>query len=108
MQGNAASLEFDDSDDEPDMPPAVEELGTLLMETCMDELIWMSPSAVFTFGQLRQCSQSRAQAIMSVVGATEWFEHHVAQHHTAPSEDCLVLGFYPASFLNEAANKLGP
>lgn len=74
----------------------------------MSELIWMSPSAVFTFGQLRQCSESRAEAIMSVIGATQWYEDHIAEHGTAPPEADLVLGLYPVAFLNEAASKLGP
>lgn len=74
----------------------------------MSELNWISPSAVFTFGQLRQCSGSRAEAIMSVIGATRWFDDYVAQHGTAPPETDQVLGIYPASFLNETISKHGP
>lgn len=49
----------------------------------------------------RQCTGRRAEAIMSVLGVTEWF--------TEPaSRDDLVLGMYPVSFVNEAIRKIGP
>ena len=84
------------------------ELSDLFTDTCMSELLWASPSAIFTFGQLRRCTQSRAEAIMSVVGATEWYETFVSEHKVPPPETDLVLGFYPLPFLAEAAAKLGP
>lgn len=90
------------------LPPEVEDLAKLMTRTCMSDLNWLSPSAIFTFGQMRQCSQSRAEAIMSVIGATGWFEEYVKEHGTAPPEGDQVLGYYPASFLNEATSKLGP
>lgn len=84
------------------------DLNTLFTDTCMSEILWASPSAIFTFGQLRQCSKSRAEAIMSVVGATDWYENFVSNYKVPPPETDLVLGLYPLSFLAEAAAKLGP
>ncbi len=87
---------------------AFDDLGTLLSMTSINDLHWTSPAAVFTSGQLRQCTQSRAEAIMSVVGATTWYEDYVSKHRHAPPEDKLILGFYPAAFLTEASQKIGP
>lgn len=87
---------------------AFDDLGTLLTMTSINDLHWTSPAAVFTSGQLRQCTKSRAEAIMSVVGATTWYEDYVSKHKHAPPEDNLVLGFYPAAFLKEASQKIGP
>jgi hypothetical protein len=93
---------------EPDHIPGSQDLATLLIDTCMNDLNWISPAAVFTFGQLRKCTQSRAEAIMSVIGATDWYKSYLSQHGTAPPETELVLGYYPANFLNEALSKIGP
>lgn len=84
------------------------DLSTLFTDTCMSEILWASPSAIFTFGQLRECTHSRAEAIMSVVGATEWYENFVSKYKVPPPETDLVLGLYPLQFLAEAAAKLGP
>jgi hypothetical protein len=93
---------------EPDLLPGCMDLSTLLTDTCMSDLNWVSPAAVFTFGQLRQCSESRAEAIMSVVGAVDWYKSYLSLHGTAPPENDLVLGLYPATFLNEAVAQVGP
>jgi hypothetical protein len=45
---------------------------------------------------------------MSVVGATDWFNQYVTEHQEAPGDDNLVLEYYPVSFLNEIAAKIGP
>ncbi|KAG8529119.1 uncharacterized protein KY384_005754 [Bacidia gigantensis] len=87
---------------------AFDDLDTLLTMTSINSIHWTSPAAVFTSGQLRQCSQSRAEAIMSVVGATAWYKDYLSKHKKAPPEDNLVLGFYPAVFLQEASQTIGP
>jgi hypothetical protein len=89
-------------------PSGCRDLTTLLIDTYTRDIMTTSPSAVFTFGQFRQCTESRAEAIMSVVGATDWYRTHVAKTKTAPSEANLVLGLYPLPFVSEAAKKLGP
>jgi hypothetical protein len=45
---------------------------------------------------------------MSVVGATDWFREYVTENQRAPGDGNLVLGYYPISFLNEIATKIGP
>ena len=93
---------------EPELIQGTYDLSTLLVDTCMNDLNWISPAAVLTFGQLRKCTESRAEAIMSVVGATNWYKSYISQHLTAPPETGLVLGFYPTDFLNEALANIGP
>jgi hypothetical protein len=44
---------------------------------------------------------------MSVAGATQWYERHVAQYHKPPPENELLLGTYPLPFVREAAEKMG-
>ena len=94
--------------DELEEIPGSMDLTTLLVDTCMSDLNWISPGAVFTFGQLRQCTGSRAEAIMSVVGATDWYREYLARHKDAPPAKDLVLGYYQVEFLNEAMSRIGP
>ena len=88
--------------------PGCQDLLDLLQSTCLYDINWISPGTVFTFGQLRHCSGHRAEAIMSVVGATEWFTSHLDRYRSPPPENNLVLGYYPGAFLNEALCKIGP
>lgn len=83
-------------------------LSTLFADTFMSEIFWACPSAIFTFGQLRQCTKSRAEVIMSVVGATDWYTEYVSEHKVHPPETDLVLSLSPLAFLAEAAAKIGP
>ncbi|MCJ1371187.1 hypothetical protein MMC20_002402 [Loxospora ochrophaea] len=53
-------------------------------------------------GNTRQCTGRRAEAIMSVVGATDWFRDMENQGGN------LVLGMYPLAFVREVAHKTGP
>lgn len=79
------------------------ELYDALVMSGMNKLFKISPALVFYLGQHRKCTSDRAEAVMSVVGATEWYKRHMEQIESAQ----LVLGCYPASFLNEAARKTG-
>lgn len=83
------------------------ELYDAFVMSGMNKLFTISPASVFHLGQHRKCTSSRAEAIMSVVGATDWYKSHVETYKTSPSEDELVMGYYPAAFLNEAACKTG-
>ncbi|MCJ1387454.1 hypothetical protein MMC18_000297 [Xylographa bjoerkii] len=88
--------------------PGCQDLMDLLQSTCLYDINWVSPGTVFTLGQLRHCSENRAEAIMSVVGATDWFTSRLDEQRHPPPEDSLVLGYYPGAFLNEARRKIGP
>jgi hypothetical protein len=85
----------------------VQELYDALVMSGMNKLFNVSPASILNLGQHRQCTSRRAEAIMSVIGATEWYTVHVDKYKTSPAEDDLVLGQYPVAFLNEVASKLG-
>ena len=54
----------------------------------------------------RECSGSRAPAIMSALGVTEWFAPYTNDSSRRRNE-VLVLDTYPLPFVREAAKKLG-
>jgi hypothetical protein len=62
---------------------------------------------ILALAQLRQCSERRVEAIMSVMDATDWFTEHVNRYETRPDESDLVLDAYPLKFVKEAARKIG-
>lgn len=67
-----------------------------------------SPMDVMLMGNERQCSGQRAPAIMSVIGATEWYDAQIKAPGETPGEGDIVLGKYPLAFVREAAAKIGP
>jgi hypothetical protein len=85
----------------------IQELYDALVMSGMNKLFKVSPASILNLGQHRQCTSRRAEAIMSVIGATAWYTGHVDKYKTSPAEDDLVLGYYPVAFLNEIASKLG-
>jgi hypothetical protein len=91
----------------PENATGVVELHDALIASGMNKLSTISPPAVFNLGQRRECTSNRAEAIMSIVGATNWYHSHIMKHKEAPSEREMVLNSYPAAFLNEAAQLTG-
>jgi hypothetical protein len=83
------------------------QLNKLAIETKVYTIRNCSPIDVLVLGNLRQCTESRAQAIMSVLGATTWFTRHLEQTGTSPPENRLILGMYPHEFVLEVAQKFG-
>ena len=83
------------------------ELHDALLISGMSQISVISPVSVFYLGQHRECTSSRAEAIMSVVGATDWYLTYMNEENISPLESELVMGYYPAAFLNEAAKKMG-
>ena len=57
-------------------------------------------------GQTRTCKERRAEAVMSVLGVTDWYEEYVGSHGSPPPDTDLVLGTYPLAFVREAAQKM--
>jgi hypothetical protein len=84
------------------------ELWTTLLMSGMSKIFEISPASIFYLAQRRQCTSSRAEAIMSVVGSTEWYDGYIRQQNLASQGDSgVVVGLYPADFLNECARKMG-
>ena len=97
------SSQFDPKQDRQ-WPRAAGQLANLALLTRMDNLFsTSSPTTLLSAANLRQCTGSRAPAIMSAVGVTDWY-----QDSTPGKQDSkLVLGCYPLAFVREAASKLG-
>jgi len=85
------------------MPPAVIEICSLVERTHLDELLEYTPLTALVVGNHRQCTGQRAEAIMSVIGATDWYLSTDEQNR----EENLVLGKYPIQFLREVQQILG-
>jgi len=83
-------------------PRSAYEICRLLAETGMGELPRISPLTVLMLGNQRYCEDRRAEAIMSVIGAKDWFVHNAGPGNSQP----LVLGRYPFSFVEEVRQKL--
>jgi Heterokaryon incompatibility protein (HET) len=77
------------------------ELFELFSRTGLDELLHMHHRHVLNLASVRFCKEKRAEAIMSVLGASDWF---AASRGT---ERNLVLGQYPLEFVREIAAALG-
>jgi hypothetical protein len=73
----------------------------------MADLLNITPTSILILGNQRHCKNSRAEAIMSVLGAKTWFQNYVEQFGTSPPEDQLVLGKYPLAFVNEMRRMFG-
>ena len=88
-------------------PTGPKQLEELARRTKIENVLRSSRADVLVMGNMRQCTSSRAEAIMSVVGATDWFTSHLSRTGHSPSEKQLVLGMYPLAFVQEAARKIG-
>lgn len=83
------------------------ELFALLEKTGMTEFHAINQEAIMKLGSLRHCKEGRAEAIMSVIGATNWFVKAIESGRLDDLERSLILGLYPASFLKEIVDMLG-
>ena len=86
---------------ETTMPGSVQQLRSWLFHTRLQKLHTLTRPLILAIGHDRQCTRRRGEAIMSAVGATEWFRA------SSGREDNLVLGRYPLTFLNEVRRKTG-
>jgi hypothetical protein len=91
----------------PHMPRAASELLYVFADTELTQMLDISPLKILVLANQRYCKHSRAQAIMSVLGATKWFSRCREEHGSRPSEDNLVLGTFPVEFVREVKTQLG-
>ena len=85
-------------------PNGPRQLQDLCLVTRMDNLIESpSPISLLMVANTRQCTGSRAPAIMSALGVTDWYK----SKPTKKTDDDPVLDNYPLAFVKEAASKLG-
>lgn len=71
-------------------------------------LLGRSPSRIFINANIRQCTGSRAPAIMSAIGVTDWYSRRLDRKEPGRlRRDNLVYGMYPLEFLKETFQKYG-
>lgn len=85
-------------------PSGARQLYSLCLVTRMDNLLQSSePAGLLVVANTRQSTGSRAPAIMSALGITDWYKPNDGSLREAD----LVLNCYPLPFVREAATKLG-
>ena len=84
---------------------ATEQLWELLDLSGLEHLLNASRTTILMLGNQRYCQDNRAEAIMSAIGVTDWFEpfKRGTRDQEAPSQPSE----YPLAFVREAASKLG-
>lgn len=87
-------------------PGPVQQLQNLVQELQLDCLDRMPRSSIISSGNIRQCTSRRYEAIMSVLGCTDWYLPWI-QTGADSSDGELVLGKYPLVFVNECRAKMG-
>lgn len=83
-------------------PRSIDEIWSLLSLSGAASLREVAPVSIPTMGNMRQCKHSRAEAVMSVLGTTEWHRKRVARAETS-----LMFGRFPMDFLQEVRYKFG-
>ncbi|KAI1748945.1 hypothetical protein F4782DRAFT_515177 [Xylaria castorea] len=99
-------------EDFPDGATGVIELYNALVDSGMTCLYRLSPVSILTLGHHRQCTSSnRAEAIMSVTGATQWYkslsDKKILEKTPSSSQNQLIMEFYPLDFLQEIIRNVG-
>jgi hypothetical protein len=114
MQGLLRDWEFDTGAPRPglqdertpkheNMPLGPSQLFNLAADVQILSRSHPSRAQILVQGNTRQCTGRRAEAIMSVLGVTDWLSSTSDQH-----QQDLVLGMYPLAFIREAIQKIGP
>ena len=98
------------------VPTGVRELQRLIRITELQSLLQLSQISIITMGNQRHCKKRRAEAIMSAIGAVDWFrdfqnssmgEEDDDEFENDADDDRLLLGLYPLPFVNEIRERLG-
>jgi hypothetical protein len=96
-----------DIEDPANRPGAVEVLMFTIKRWELSDLASPSRMSLLIAAESRESTGPRAEAIMSAVGVTHWFESFRLRHGRAPPQQNLVFGLYPLEFLIEAQRKIG-
>ncbi|KAK9437389.1 uncharacterized protein VB005_08377 [Metarhizium brunneum] len=105
----ARDIDRDYTSEQGFVPQGPAELLCLLRLTGLDELLYLTRTEILWNANGRYCMRSRAQAIMSVVGATKWYHKRLGQGNLDTSEkpEGLILQTYPHDFLQEVIVECG-
>ena len=107
---NLASLAYlppSDVTEPTSRPSAVEVLLFTMKRWELTDLPSPSRMSLLIAAESRRSTGPRAEAIMSALGATDWFEIYRKKHSRAPLHKDLVFEMYPLEFLQEVQRKLG-
>lgn len=90
---------------------ALFEIDMWRVESGLDKFLDLDRTTIITLGDRRICRERRAEAIMSVLGMTKWYEQALVKYGTPKAlheylEKDLVLGKYPADFVNVLAKEM--
>ncbi|PFH57199.1 hypothetical protein XA68_15379 [Ophiocordyceps unilateralis] len=75
------------------------DIQSWMVDRQLAALLCPSPMEILSMANKRQCTSRRAEAIISALGATTWFDE-VRQKKYNPESD-LILEKYPAKFIEE-------
>ncbi|KAK8103570.1 uncharacterized protein PG998_010603 [Apiospora kogelbergensis] len=92
--------------DARDWPLPVQQLLYAQSVVCGKD-VEISRLAILSLGATRECEMRRADAVMSAMGVTEWYETYLEEHNEAPPDADMVLDAYPLRFINAAVSKIG-
>ena len=94
-------------EDDTTRPGIVEVLVFTIKRWELSDLTSPSRMSLLIAAESRESTGPRAEAIMSVVGVTDWFDTYRLRHHRSPPPTNLVFGMYPLQSLIEAQRKIG-
>lgn len=93
------------------IPRVVQQLEDFLEMTRLDNvLLSSSPISIIFNANIRRCTGSRAPAIMSAIGVTDWYFERLRDGGNGAQnqpEEKLIFGIYPLDFVREAFRKTG-
>lgn len=90
------------------LPNGVDNFTKIMNSTSMSNLYYSGELTALIVGRTRVSTSSRAPAIMSVLGATKWFEgQELKQFQTQEEQDDMVCGLYPLAFVREVRDRVG-
>lgn len=84
-------------------PAGVQDLRRMVTSTGLENLLQLSQLSILTMATDRHCLEGRAEAIMSAIGATDWFKGDSNDQ----VDEALVIELFPLAFVQEVRNTLG-
>lgn len=89
-------------------PEGLLEFRRYTQDLKLKDYIYTNNLSAMVIGETRACTHSRAEAIMAVTDASDWFlGQTVEQFQQSQHAEGLVLGVYPWEFVNELYSKEG-
>ncbi|KAL2851101.1 hypothetical protein BJY01DRAFT_245203 [Aspergillus pseudoustus] len=95
----------------PQIHSGFQQILTLLHRTGMDGLHRLEREEILFLATSRYCTDSRAEAIMSVIGVVDWYKvsnsHQSDREKAQSTTTAFIFNQYPLAFVQEVAQELG-